>query len=443
MQICVVGTGYVGLVTGACLAALGNRVTCVDNDLAKVDRLQTGDVMLYEPDLSEIVVENMRPGRLKFTSDIGCAIEDSAIIFITVNTPASCDGSADLTQVFNVAKSIGNFINNEKQVIVKSTVPVGTCAEIAVLIGAIQAGRKTGYRCEVAFNPEFLKEGSAVNDFMHPDRIVIGCSTPDTIRLMEELYAPITAQTGCPLLVMSMESAEITKYAANSMLATRISFVNELAKLSELTGADIAEVTRGVGSDPRIGPHFLQAGLGYGGSCFPKDVKALAKTFSDYGLNADLLKAVERINQSQGGYFVAKIKKHFEMELSGKTLAVWGLSFKPETNDWREAPSLRVIEELLNNGVKLKIFDPRCFNNSHKIEAVFADQEPYFCQDPYEAVEDADALIVATEWNCFKKPDLQKIKRLLKTAAIFDGRNIYDPAEIKEAGFRYYSIGRS
>jgi UDPglucose 6-dehydrogenase len=443
MQICVVGTGYVGLVTGACLAALGNQVTCVDNDVDKINRLKTGEVLIYEPGLRELVSENRQKERLDFTLDIGCAVEKAAIIFITVNTPTSSEGSADLTQVFSVAKSVGNFINNNKQVIVKSTVPVGTCVKINELISKIQMERETCFPFEVAFNPEFLKEGSAIKDFMHPDRIVLGSDNPETIRLMKELYASITSKNGCPLLVMDVKSAEITKYAANCMLATRISFINELAKLCDCTGADITKVVAGVGSDQRIGRHFLQAGLGYGGSCFSKDIKSLIKTFSDYGLHVDLLKAVEHINQSQRNYFLNKIKVHYKEQLQGKTFAVWGLTFKPETDDLREAPSLTVIKELLSQGAKVKVFDPQWTKSKLKACSQFDAAEPDFCQEQYEALEDADALLVVTEWECFRKPDWEKIKRLLKMKVIFDGRNIYDPVKIDEAGFQYYGVGRN
>jgi UDPglucose 6-dehydrogenase len=442
MQICVIGTGYVGLVTGACLAALGNQVTCVDNDGDKIKRLKTGEVIIYEPGLRELVIENMQKERLDFTVNIGWAIENASIIFITVNTLASSDGSSDLTQVFNVAKSIGNFINNNKQVIVKSTVPVGTCAETNELISKIQMERETCFPFEVAFNPEFLKEGSAVNDFMQPDRIVIGTDNEATIQLVTDLYSPITQKGNCPILIMDLQSAELTKYAANCMLAIRISFINELAKLCELTGADITQVSRGIGSDKRIGAHFLQAGLGYGGSCFSKDVKSLTATLAKYGLNTDLLKAVEQINQSQREHFINKIKAYYGTELSGKTLAVWGLTFKPETDDLREAPALTVIKELLSCGVKVKVFDPQWSNRKLQMPAEFDPAKLVFCRKQYEPLEAADALLIITEWECFQKPDFEKIKRFLKARVIFDGRNIYDPDIIREAGFQYYGVGR-
>jgi UDPglucose 6-dehydrogenase len=385
----------------------------------------------------------MQKERLDFTLNIGCAIENASIIFITVNTPAGSDGSADLTKIFNVAKSIGDFINNNKQVIVKSTVPVGTCAKINELISKIQMERETYFPFEVAFNPEFLKEGSAVNDFMQPDRIVIGTDNETTIQLATDLYSPITQKGNCPLLIMDLQSAELTKYAANCMLATRISFINELAQLCELTGADITQVSRGIGSDKRIGVHFLQAGLGYGGSCFSKDVKSLTATLAEYGLNTDLLKAVEQINQSQREHFINKIKAYYGTELNGKTLAVWGLTYKPETDDLRESPALTVIKELLSRGAKVKVFDPQWSNLKLQIPAEFDPAKLVFCREQYEALEAADALLLITEWECFQKPDFEKIKRLLKTRVIFDGRNIYDPDIIRKAGFRYYGIGRS
>jgi UDPglucose 6-dehydrogenase len=439
VDLCVIGTGYVGLVTGACLASLGNRVICIDNDPDKISCLKTGKITFYEPGLNEIVKENIRKGRLLFAQDVSYGIKNSALIFITVNTPAAGDGSADLTEVFNVARDIGCYIDQDKQVIVKSTVTVGTCVKVSEVITRIQEMQNTDFGCEVAFNPEFLKEGSAVHDFMEPDRIVLGTDNPETIRLMKELYAPIIGKTACKLLIMDVWSAEITKYAANSMLATRISFVNELAKLCELTGADITKVTAGIGSDSRIGTEFLKAGLGYGGSCLPKDVKSLMKTFSDYGLNAELLKAVEQINQSQREYFVNKIKMHFGMQLSGKVLAVWGLSFKPETDDLREAPSLKVIDELLMAGAIIKAFDPLVKWNAG-IQP--ANANLFLSSEQYAVLECADALILFTEWECFKNYDYVIVKKMLKEPVIFDGRNLFDPSELRSIGFQCYGIGR-
>jgi UDPglucose 6-dehydrogenase len=439
VDICVIGTGYVGLVTGACLANLGNRVICIDNDPDKISCLQTGKITFYEPGLTEIVEENMTKERLLFSQDISYGIKNAALIFITVNTPAARDGSADLTEVVNVSQKIGNYLNQDKQVIVKSTVPVGTCAKVSDLIFQIQMEQNTNFSCEVAFNPEFLKEGSAVHDFMEPDRIILGTDNLETVRLMKELYAPIISKTACKLLVMDPRSAEITKYAANSMLATRISFVNELAKLCELTGADITKVTAGMGSDSRIGPEFLKAGLGYGGSCLPKDVQSLMKTFSNYGLNPELLKAVEQINQSQLDYFVNKIKAHFGMQLSGKVLAVWGLSFKPDTDDLREAPSLKIIKALLKAGAIIKAFDPQVKQSAGN---QLANVNLLFCCEQYAVLEGAEALILFTEWECFKNLDFAMMKKLLKEPVIFDGRNLFEPSEVRSIGFQCYGIGR-
>jgi UDPglucose 6-dehydrogenase len=443
LNICVVGTGYVGLVTGACLAAMGNQVICTDNDQAKIRRLQNGDNIIYEPGLAEILAANLHEGRLIFSKDTGYGIENSPIIFITVGTPADRDGSTDLGHVFSAVEEVGKYINADKHIIIKSTVPVGTNFKIKSILSRIQMERKTGFRCEVVSNPEFLREGSAVNDFMYPDRIVVGTDNSDAVRLLRKIYLPVMCNAHCQLLIMDPPSAEISKYAANYMLAARISFINELAKLCDMTGADITKIARGIGSDHRIGPSFLQAGLGYGGSCFPKDIKSLGKTFSAYGLNSDLIAAVDQINQNQPHYFVNKIKAYFGSELRGKVLAVWGLTFKPETDDLRKAPSLAVIKELLAAGTVVKAFDPQLRHTAKEKEvSELTKSNLLLCNDQYEILKEAEALIVVTEWDCFKNPDFPKMKELMREKVIFDGRNIFEPTTVRNCGFHYYGVGR-
>jgi len=441
MDICVIGTGYVGLVTGTCLAELGNRVHCIDQDQPKIDLLQKGEVVIYEPGLSKLVKKNLRRRRLFFSGESPRGIEKATVIIITVDTPTNSDGSVDLTNVWKVAEMIGEHFNSDKLIIVKSTVPVGTCAAIKAELARILNERGKKFRFELLANPEFLREGSAVHDFMNPDRIVIGCDNQAAAGLARSLYAPLIKRSGCPFLVMDPQSAEITKYAANGLLATKISFINELAKLAELTGADITKVSRGVGCDRRIGPFFVEAGLGYGGSCFPKDIKSLTRILSDYGLDSGLLNAVARINQSQRDYFLQKIKNHFNSNLTGKTFAVWGLAFKPETDDLREAPSQTIINGLLAAGASVKVFDPR----AKLIPEALPDWDKnrlFFSRDQYAVLTGADALIIITEWDCFKRADLGKIGRLLKRRLIFDGRNIFEPAAPRKLGFEYFSIGR-
>jgi UDPglucose 6-dehydrogenase len=434
MKICVLGTGYVGLVAGTCFAETGNDVICVDVNQTKIDNLNKGIIPIYEPGLEDLVKRNAQEGRLNFTTDSAKAIQNSDIVFIAVGTPSSVDGSADLAMFLDAAKTIAENMNAPKIIVNKSTVPVGTAQKVENIIRS-----KTNVDFDVVSNPEFLKEGSAIDDFLRPDRVVIGCKKESTFKVMQQLYAPFV-RNGNPIIWMNNVSAEMTKYAANSFLAVKISFMNEIARLCEQVGADVEDVRKGISTDTRIGKHFLYAGVGYGGSCFPKDVKALIKTAKDYNLNLKIVSAAENVNEEQKSFIVNKIQNHFGSNLKGKTFAIWGLSFKPNTDDMREAPSLVIIDKLSKLGAVIRAFDPVAMNEAKK--QIPPSSEVYFAKNMMDAVEGADALILVTEWAEFRNPDFIKVKKLLKTPTLFDGRNIYDPKTMKELGFNYFAIGR-
>ncbi|MBI4526903.1 MAG: UDP-glucose/GDP-mannose dehydrogenase family protein [Deltaproteobacteria bacterium] len=431
MNIGVIGTGYVGLVAGTCFAETGNEVICVDIDEAKIAALKSGKVPIYEPGLEELVRRNLDEQRLSFTTDLEAAVQKSEILFIAVGTPQAPDGSADMDQALATARAIARAMNSPKIIVNKSTVPVGTADRLRTLIRGL-----TPHRFWVLSNPEFMKEGAAVEDFMKPDRVVLGGEDAEAIEVVKELYEPFV-RTGNPILVMGTRSAEMSKYAANAMLATKISFINEVSNLCEKLGADVNEVRRAIGLDRRIGPHFIFAGVGYGGSCFPKDVRAMI-AMGIPGLELPLLRAVESVNERQKLVLVEKVKNHFGRDLSGRAFAVWGLSFKPRTDDMRDAPSIPVIEALLAAGARVQVHDPEAENEARKI---FGERVIYH-QRNYDALKGADALLVITEWNEFRRPNFQTIKKMLKTPVIFDGRNIYDPVDLRKLGFTYYSIGR-
>ena len=439
MKVTVFGSGYVGLVTGACLADVGNEVVCVDIDEAKIDMLNQGEVPIFEPGLDEIVRRNSAAGRLTFTTDVKKGVDHGLFQFIAVGTPPDEDGSADLQYVLAVAKTIGQHMNEYKVIIDKSTVPVGTADKVKEQVTSTLQSRGETYEFDVVSNPEFLKEGAAIDDFMKPDRIVIGTDNPRTTELLRALYSPFNRNHE-RLVVMDIRSAELTKYAANAMLATKISFMNELANLAERLGADIEKVRVGIGSDPRIGYHFIYPGCGYGGSCFPKDVKALERTAQEIGYDAKLLGAVEAVNNQQKEVLFNKVTTHFGKELKGRTFAVWGLSFKPNTDDMRDAPSRTLIEALWQSGAKVQAYDPEAMEEAARIYGERDDLS--LCGSPNEALLDADALIVVTEWKVFRSPDFDAIKEQLKEATLFDGRNLYDPKMMKDKGFSYYAIGR-
>ncbi len=433
MHVGVIGTGYVGLVTGVCFAEMGNDVTLMDIDEAKIQSLMDGMVPIYEPGLQPMIARNTAEKRLHFTTDLEATIDRCLINFIAVGTPPHQDGNADLSQVFTVARAIGQAIKTYKILVTKSTVPVGTTHKVREIIAS-----ETTHPFDVASNPEFLKEGNAIDDCMKPDRIVIGVDDIRVGEILKELYAPFV-RTGKPILVMDTLSSEMTKYAANGLLATKISFVNELSKLCEKVGADIEMVRSGIGSDPRIGTQFLFAGIGYGGSCFPKDVDALTRTGLEYGVKLKILEAVQEVNKEQRTHFVNRILAHYRgQSLEGKRFALWGLSFKPRTDDIRDAPSLEVIRMLLEKGARVTVFDPVAMENCGRILGDTIDYAP----GNYECLEEAHALIIVTEWNEFRYPDFEKIKQLLLEPVIFDGRNLYDPRKMTERGFTYYSIGR-
>lgn len=439
VKVTVVGSGYVGLVTGACFAEMGNDVYCVDIDNKKIENLKKGILPIYEPGLEEIVKRNYSGGRLHFTTDIKEGLDDALFMFIAVGTPPDEDGSADLQHVLSVAREIGRKMEKYVIIVNKSTVPVGTADRVrgAVREELTKRGR-TELEFDVVSNPEFLKEGAAIEDFMRPDRIIVGTDNVRTGELIKELYAPFV-RNGHPIFIMDVRSAELTKYAANAMLATRISFMNELSRLCEISGADIESIRQGIGSDTRIGMPFLYAGLGYGGSCFPKDVKALIQTSKEFGLEARVLMAVEDINHEQRMRFAEKVKKHFGGDVKGKTFAVWGLSFKPQTDDMREAPAIDIIGELRKAGAKFRAHDPVAMEVA---QSIIGDKGVEYMKNYYDALEGADALLLLTEWNQFRRPDYDRMKSLLKQPLIFDGRNQYDPAKMKELGFTYYCIGR-
>jgi UDPglucose 6-dehydrogenase len=431
MKIAIVGTGYVGLVAGACFAENGNDVTCVDKDAAKVRLLRRGRMPIYEPGLEEMVQRNTAEGRLVFTTVLNKAVRQSSIVFIAVGTPQGEDGSADLQHVLAVARDVGRAMNEYKVIVDKSTVPVGTAARVRELIG-----RETTHPFSVVSNPEFLKQGAAIEDFLKPDRVVIGAEDARAAEIMRELYAPFT-RTGAPVMVMDCASAELSKYAANALLATRISFMNEVANVCEAFGANIDEVRKAIGSDRRIGSSFLFAGVGYGGSCFPKDVKAILKFAADKGYDFETLRAVESVNQRQKGRLVAKMQTHFG-NLSGKTIALWGLAFKPRTDDMREAPAITIVERLLAAGARVQAYDPE----AGKVARGLFGSRIHLADKSYEALKGADALAVVTEWNEFREPDFPRMRKLMRSPVIFDGRNIYNPEQMQAHGFSYFSIGR-
>ncbi|MFT6408370.1 MAG: UDPglucose 6-dehydrogenase [Arenicella sp.] len=440
MNISIVGTGYVGLVTGTCFADVGNQVLCVDKDQSKIDMLLVGKIPIFEPGLEQLVKTGVAQDRLKFTTDINSAVQHGQIIFIAVGTPADEDGSADLSHVLAVAKSIGQSLVEYRTVVTKSTVPVGTAEQVRAAIQAELDARGVEIEFSVASNPEFLKEGAAIADFMKPDRVVIGADDHRAVDIMRELYAPFNRNHE-RLIVMDIPSAELTKYAANAMLATKISFMNELSNVAELLNADIELVRQGIGSDPRIGYHFIYPGCGYGGSCFPKDVQALHRTAQQHGYDSRILAAVEAVNQDQKSVLLSKIDAHMGANLSGKTFAIWGLAFKPNTDDIREAPSRIIIDGLLARGAKVRAYDPVA--NEEASELYTEHNSVTFCDDLYDATEGADALVLVTEWKTFRSPDFERLKRQLTDHVIFDGRNIYDPASLRKLGFKYFGIGRS
>jgi UDPglucose 6-dehydrogenase len=432
LRIGVVGTGYVGLVVGACLAENGNTVICVDKDAEKIATLRGGEVPIYEPGLDELISRNVAEERLSFSTDLDDAVRKSDILFVAVGTPQDEDGSADLTHVLEVARSIGRAMNGPKVIVNKSTVPVGTAARVRKVISEL-----TGQPFSVVSNPEFLKEGVAVEDFLKPDRVVIGTDDPKVEALMRELYEPFV-RTGNPILVMDPASAELTKYAANAMLASRISFMNEVANLCDHVGADVRQVRLGMGTDSRIGASFLFPGIGYGGSCFPKDVKALLRMGQDAGCDMKVVGAVDRANEAQKTILVPRLER-FLGGFADKVVAVWGLAFKPRTDDLREAPALAVIAKVRAGGAAVRAYDPKAMAHARRY---LGDDGVVFCNRSYEAVEGADALVIATEWNEFREPDFERIKALMRRPAIFDGRNIYNPQHLRTLGFYYEGIGR-
>jgi UDPglucose 6-dehydrogenase len=437
MRITIIGTGYVGLVTGTCFAETGMDVICVDNDTSKIDLLREGIIPIYEPGLEEMIEQNTRRERLRFSTDLESSLADAELVFIAVGTPPDEDGGADLQHVLEVAGAIGRSIKEYTLIVTKSTVPVGTAEKVRSAVRSELDRREQTIPFDVASNPEFLKEGNAIEDFLRPDRIVIGVDSRRAEKLMNKLYHPFLLNAH-PLIFMDIVSAELTKYAANSMLATKISFMNELANLCELVGADINLVRKGIGSDSRIGDKFIYPGAGYGGSCFPKDVKALIKTAEEKGYPFQILSAVHNVNEQQKSVLYEKISRHFTSGIKGCTFAVWGLSFKPNTDDMREAPSLVIISHLLENGARVKAFDPVAMDECKRR---FGDSIQY-AGDRYEALIDTDALIIVTEWSEFRIPNFRVMEKLMRQKIVFDGRNIYDPVEMKENGFTYYGIGR-
>jgi UDPglucose 6-dehydrogenase len=438
MRVTIFGSGYVGLVTGACLADAGNHVICVDVDAGKIERLNRGEVPIHEPGLDAVIKRNAEAGRLEFTTDAAKGVEHGLFQLIAVGTPPDEDGSADLRYVLAAARTIGTHMSRYCVVITKSTVPVGTADKVRKELQATLAGRGAAVEFDVVSNPEFLKEGAAIADFMKPDRVVIGTDNPRTTELMRALYEPFIRNHD-RLIVMDIRSSELTKYAANAMLATKISFMNELANIAERLGADIEKVRVGIGSDPRIGYSFIYPGTGYGGSCFPKDVQALIRSSQEVGHKAQILSAVEDVNERQKEVLFHKMKKHFS-ELRGRTFAVWGLAFKPNTDDMREAPSRAMIDMLLEAGAGVRAYDPVALQEARRI---YGDRPDFvLCKNAYEAAEGADALAIVTEWQEFRSPDFDRLKQLLKAPIIFDGRNLYDPGMTRRFGFSYYAIGR-
>ncbi len=432
MNLAVIGTGYVGLVAGVGFAESGNKVVCVDHDQSKIDLLLAGKIPIYEPGLESILERNVEEGRIQFTTQTAQAVKEADAVFIAVGTPPDEDGSADLSHVLDVATEIAEAMDEYKVVVLKSTVPVGTNEKVCARIKSI-----TDLPFDVVSNPEFLKEGAAVSDFMKPDRVVVGTRSKRARAVLEQLYSPFV-RTGNPILFMDEKSAEMTKYAANAMLATRISFMNDVANLCDKVGADVASVRKGMGTDPRIGNRFLFPGVGYGGSCFPKDVTALMKIGEEFGHHLEVLDAVHRVNEEQKHLLVKQCLEHFGEDLTGKTIGIWGLAFKPNTDDMREAPATTIIGELLKRGVKVKAYDPVAMPTARQI---FGDSVELL-EDAYGVVDGVDALMVVTEWNKFRNPDFDRMKAAMKTPVVFDGRNLYDPARMKEQGFALYTVGR-
>jgi len=433
MHVAIIGSGYVGLVAGACLAETGNDVTCVDVDADKIARLQRNEIPIYEPGLEPMVKRNQEEGRLTFTTDIGAAVGNARVIFIAVGTPPGEDGSADLRHVLAVAREVGRHMNDPKIVVTKSTVPVGTAEKVRAAVRS-----QTEIPFAICSNPEFLKEGAAIDDFMKPDRVVIGVDDEEAKEIMGELYAPFTRQGGNRILFMDIASAEVTKYAANAMLATRISFMNQIALFCELVGADVNQVRLGIGSDQRIGRAFLYPGPGYGGSCFPKDVKALIRTSEELGLSLEVLKAVEQVNECQKLVVLEKALRYLGQNLTGKIVGIWGLAFKAETDDMRESPSIPLIEGLLAAGARVQTHDPKATDSARLI---FGDRVMY-AADPYSAAHGADAVAVMTEWLVYRNPDFERVRKLVRRPLLIDGRNLYDPDRMATLGFEYHGIGR-
>ncbi len=440
MRVTVIGSGYVGLVTGTCLADMGNHVVCQDIDPAKIDKLEVGEIPIYEPGLSELVTQNVKGQRLTFTTDLAAALRDTEVVFIAVGTPPAEDGSADLKHVLGCAREIARLLPAKTLIAVKSTVPIGTCDKVRDAVNDILRERGVGFTCEVVSNPEFLKEGSAIEDFMRPDRIVVGASSEEGAGVMRKLYAPFVRNKH-PLIIMDVRSSEMTKYASNVMLAARISMMNELAAICERVGADIMSVRDGVGSDKRLGMSFLYAGVGYGGSCFPKDVQALSRIARDVGVEPEVLDATERVNARQKLLVAERIIAHFGGQLAGKRIALWGLAFKPKTDDMREAPSLVIIDKLTQAGASIIAYDPEAMPNARKLLA--GNARVTFAPDAYTAIEGADALCLVTEWGVFRTPDFERMRKALRTPLIVDGRNQYEPQEMQRLGFTYVGVGRA
>jgi UDPglucose 6-dehydrogenase len=439
MKITIVGSGYVGLVTGTCFADMGNDVWCIDVDETKIDHLKKGIIPIYEPGLEEMVKRNHEEGRLKFSTDLKEGLDESLFVFIAVGTPPGEDGSADLQYVLQVAKEVGQLMEKYVIVVDKSTVPVGTAEKVREAIHReLEKRNRTDIEFDVVSNPEFLKEGDAIEDFMRPERVIIGTDNVRTSEILKELYTPFTRR-GDRFYVMDIKSAELTKYAANAMLATRISFMNEIARLCEETGADIEMIRQGLGSDSRIGKSFLYAGLGYGGSCFPKDVKAIIRTGTEYSLSMNLLNAVEEVNRKQRIDFAEKIIAYYNGNVQGLTFAVWGLAFKPQTDDMREAPSIDIVQILREQGASCKAYDPIASSNA---KTILGENSIEYISNNYDCLENADALIIMTEWHQFRRPDFERMKSLMQKPVIFDGRNQYEPLKMKERGFEYFCVGR-
>ena len=439
MKITLIGSGYVGLVSGACFAQMGNNVTCVDIDKSKVKQLTQGVVPIYEPGLERMVKENLQNGSLYFSTDLKKSLTDAQIVFIAVGTPMGDDGSADLQFVLSVAKDIGKYLEKYTVIVDKSTVPVGTAYKVKAMIQSELEKRNKACKFDVVSNPEFLKEGAAIDDFMYPDRVVVGADNEKALTIMHELYAPFMKNHD-RFIAMDVKSAEMTKYAANAMLATKISFINEIAQICELVGADVNKVRNGIGSDSRIGYSFIYPGCGYGGSCFPKDVQALAKTAKDHGYKPQLLDAVEQVNKQQKHVIANKVIALFGQDLSTNTFAIWGLAFKPGTDDMREAPAITIINELTKRGAKIQAYDPKARDEAEN-HYLKGNKNVDYVDEKYQALEDADALILITEWLEFRSPDFEKIKNMLKTNYFFDGRNQFDKDRMQKLGFDYFQIG--